>query len=240
MSGTTDPGLLGLDACGCGSGTRIEVPAEVANRPGLPAIAYRAGTHGGFLRSALARLSAAERPQLSRLATREEDDLTIALLDAWAAAGDVLGFYQERIANECYLRTATERLSVRELARLIGYELRPGVAASTLLAFMAEAAPGAFGAALAPRTALPTLPGGGSGGAGGPHPRGRARAQRARARRDLRDLRDRRGDRGPGGVERDPRPADAAAPDPGRCGDAAVRRPGDGPEARGWPHPRAR
>jgi hypothetical protein len=162
MSGTTDPGLLGLDACGCGSGTRIEVPAEVANRPGLPAIAYRAGTHGGFLRSALARLSAAERPQLSRLATREEDDLTIALLDAWAAAGDVLGFYQERIANECYLRTATERLSVRELARLIGYELRPGVAASTLLAFMAEAAPGAFGAALAPRTALPTLPGGGA------------------------------------------------------------------------------
>ena len=44
---------------------------------------------------------------------------------------DVLTFYQERIANEGYLRTATERRSMLELARAIGYELSPGVAAST-------------------------------------------------------------------------------------------------------------
>ena len=56
---------------------------------------------------------------------------------------DVLTFYQERIANESYLRTATERRSLLELARLIGYELRPGVAASTYLAFTLEDAPGA-------------------------------------------------------------------------------------------------
>ena len=43
----------------------------------------------------------------------------------------MLTFYQERIANEAYLRTATERVSLLELARLIDYELRPGVAAST-------------------------------------------------------------------------------------------------------------
>ena len=47
--------------------------------------------------------------------------LPIALLDAWATVGDVLTFYQERIANEGYLRTATERRSVLELARLVGY-----------------------------------------------------------------------------------------------------------------------
>ena len=70
------------------------------------------------------------------------------MLDAWATVADVLTFYQERIANESYLRTATERLSVLELARLIGYELRPGVAASTYLAFTLEEAPGALGQAL--------------------------------------------------------------------------------------------
>jgi hypothetical protein len=71
------------------------------------------------------------------------DDPAIALLDSWAAVLDVLCFYQERIGNENYLRTATERRSVLELARAIGYELRPGVAASTWLAFTLETAPGA-------------------------------------------------------------------------------------------------
>ena len=48
---------------------------------------------------------------------------------------DVLTFYQERIANEGFLRTALERRSLLELARLIGYELSPGVSASTYLSF---------------------------------------------------------------------------------------------------------
>src|SRR6185436_19384489 len=42
-----------------------------------------------------------------------------------------------------YLRTATERRSVLELARLIGYELHPGVAASAALAFTLDDAAGA-------------------------------------------------------------------------------------------------
>jgi len=46
-----------------------------------------------------------------------------------------LTFYQERIANEGYLRTATERRSILELARLVGYKLRPGVAATVYLAY---------------------------------------------------------------------------------------------------------
>jgi hypothetical protein len=50
----------------------------------------------------------------------------------------VLTFYQERLANESYLRTATDRVSLQEMAKLIGYRLRPGVAAETLLAFALE------------------------------------------------------------------------------------------------------
>ena len=72
---------------------------------------------------------------LKRLTTREPGDPSIALLDAWAMLADVLTFYQERIANEGYLTTATERRSVLELAKLIGYRPRPGVSASVFLAF---------------------------------------------------------------------------------------------------------
>ena len=151
-----------LSDCGCCKGISTETPAELQNRPGLSAIAYRVGTHSQFRETLHARLSGSGQPALTPLSTRDNDDFSIALLDAWAMVGDVLTFYQERIANEAYLRTATERLSVLELARLINYELRPGVAAGTYLAFTIEDTPGAAGQALAVGTsaqiALEPLP----------------------------------------------------------------------------------
>jgi hypothetical protein len=75
---------------------------------------------------------------LRGLTSRAADDPAIALLDAWATVADVLTFYQERIANEGYLRTATERRSVLELARLVGYALRPGVSSSVYLAYLLD------------------------------------------------------------------------------------------------------
>ncbi len=129
--------------CGCCAGLAAETPAVVVNRPGLSAVSYRAGTHSSFKASMLAALSSAEFPALKELRTRADDDFTIALLDAAAVVADVLTFYQERLVNESFLRTATERRSVLELARLIGYELHPGVAASAALAFTLEEAPGA-------------------------------------------------------------------------------------------------
>ena len=136
------------ETCGCCAGTAVLTPAPTANRPGLDTLAYRVGTHGAFLETMKARLSSmgadgfaadgqtpmALRP-LQKLNTRAAGDASIALLDGWATVGDVLGFYQERIANEAYLRTASERRSVLELARLVGYKLRPGVAASVYLAY---------------------------------------------------------------------------------------------------------
>ncbi|MDW7725700.1 MAG: putative baseplate assembly protein [Candidatus Methanoperedens sp.] len=96
---------------------------------------------------------------LVALTTRVSDDPSIALLDAWATVADVLTFYQERIANEGYLCTATERRSILELARTIGYELKPGVSASTLIAFTVEEAPGAPGVAYVPkRTKVQSIP----------------------------------------------------------------------------------
>jgi hypothetical protein len=82
-----------------------------------------------------AGLSGNKLSPLTKLKTRDTGDFSIALMDCWATVGDVLTFYQERIANEGFLRTALERRSVLELARLVGYVLRPGVAASTYLAY---------------------------------------------------------------------------------------------------------
>ncbi|MGB4924455.1 MAG: hypothetical protein WBO98_09780, partial [Candidatus Nitrotoga sp.] len=129
------------DACGCCAGVGIQAPALLYNRPGLAAIAYRIGTHSEVLASMQARLSSQEYPALAKLRTRDSDDFSIALLDAYACMADVLSFYQERLANESYLRTSSERLSLSELARLIGYHLKPGVAAETYLAFTLQEPP---------------------------------------------------------------------------------------------------
>jgi predicted phage baseplate assembly protein len=120
-------------------------PLSVDNRPGLPALMYRVGTHASFFETMKARLSTfvsedsvGGSPPLSGLTTRNANDPAIAMLDAWALIADVLTFYQERIANEGYLRTAVERRSIQSLAALVGYALRPGVAASVYLAYGVE------------------------------------------------------------------------------------------------------
>jgi len=124
--------------CDCCSGPQAITPVPEANRPGLRALRYRVGTYGELFETMQARLSSTDYAALAGLRTREKSDFAIALLDAWAVLGDVLSFYQERIANEGYLRTATERRSILELARLVGYALRPGVASSVYLAYTIE------------------------------------------------------------------------------------------------------
>jgi hypothetical protein len=126
------------ETCDCCKGVEVLTPVAIFNRPGLNAISYRAGTHGSFLETMKARLSSSEFPTLAGLTSRESSDASIALLDAWATVADVLTFYQERIATEGYLRTATERRSILDLARLVGYRLRPGLAASVYLAYTLE------------------------------------------------------------------------------------------------------
>jgi len=88
------------------------------------------------------RLSSSDYPALAPLKTRDNDDFTIAFLDAAAVVLDILTFYQERLANESYLRTATQLRSLTELSRLIGYQPAPGVSAAVYVAFTLRAAPG--------------------------------------------------------------------------------------------------
>jgi photosystem II stability/assembly factor-like uncharacterized protein len=132
------------------------------NRPGLPELSYRISDYATVRSRLLARLSqqVPDRPiSLRQLTTRATDDPAIALMDACAVLVEVLTFYQERIANEGYLRTATERRSVLELARMVGYELDPGVAATTMVAFTVDEAPGSPLVATVPKgTQLLSVP----------------------------------------------------------------------------------
>lgn len=128
----------GIETCACCAGTSASTPQTIRNRPGLSEIAYRSGMHSDFLASMLAALSDQDRPALAGLLTRRPDDPTIALLDAFAVTCDVLTFYTERLANESFLRTASDRASLRELGKLVAYRLAPGVAAETHLAFALE------------------------------------------------------------------------------------------------------
>lgn len=153
MSDQSDAG------CGCGCGTPADrtTPLDVRNRPGLSEVGYRSGTWHEFRATMLAALSDSKGP-LAELRTRDDDDPTIALLDAWAVTCDVLTFYNERLAQESFLRTAEETVSLQELGKLIGYRLDPGVAAETQIAFTLERPPTVPALSTDPGLAPPTTP----------------------------------------------------------------------------------
>lgn len=152
-----------LDDCGCCEDAALD-PTSVENPPGRSALRYRIGTQPDFLARMLSRLAtqaipdgehAGARP-LASLTTRDLSDPTVALLDAFACVGDILTFYQERIANECFLGTATERRSIHELATMVGYALDPGVAAQAWLAFTLDDGPSSPATVTIP-TELPVM-----------------------------------------------------------------------------------
>lgn len=152
MSCNCSPG----STCNCCAGTSIQTPQLIMNTSGQPVISYRTGTWAQFKESMLARLSSAAYPALAGLKTRDDDDFTIAFLDASAVMLDILSFYQERLANESYLRTAQQLQSLTELSQLIGYQPAPGIAASVYVAFTLKAAPGAPTDPTTPPIIIPT------------------------------------------------------------------------------------
>ena len=64
---------------------------------------------------------------------RLEADAGNMLLEIMSAVGDELAYYQDRVAREAYLETATQRRSLRRHARLVDYTIHDGRGASTWL-----------------------------------------------------------------------------------------------------------
>jgi hypothetical protein len=80
------------------------------------------------LRTALLDFASQRYP---RWADRLEADAAVMLTEVMAALGDELSYYQDRIAREAYLETATQRRSIRRHARLVDYRIHDGLGATT-------------------------------------------------------------------------------------------------------------
>lgn len=70
---------------------------------------------------------------------RSEADIGMMLLELFAATADTLSYMQDRVANEAFLETATQRRSVAGHLALIGYTMDEGASAHTWLQFHVNA-----------------------------------------------------------------------------------------------------
>lgn len=96
-----------------------------------PLIDYMAKDYASF-RQALIDLIPSLVPDWTE---RHEADLGITLLELLAYAADQLSYYQDAVANEAYLKTARQRISVRRHANLIDYRMHDGASARAFIHF---------------------------------------------------------------------------------------------------------
>lgn len=104
--------------------------AEIKNVNGRYVIDYMARDFDSFLQS-MRELIPAKLPEWKEF--ESEADFGNVLLQLFAHMGDILSYYQDRIANESFLGTAQTRRSIIHHLRLIGYRLATAAPASTTL-----------------------------------------------------------------------------------------------------------
>jgi hypothetical protein len=106
-------------------------PTPILNRPGLSSVRYRVGDFATFREALL-------RPLPNELELRlwqpgAEGDLAVQAIEWLAYLADILTFYNERIVNQYYVRTADLPESVQRLVRILGYRPRPGIGAAGIV-----------------------------------------------------------------------------------------------------------
>src|SRR5512135_2296384 len=92
---------------------QLVFPPELSIPAGLRTIPRQFATFPEFRAAMLAALSS--QPALADWRARESGDFGVMLLEMWAYVCDSVSFYDETIANECYLRTSRLRPSLRKL-----------------------------------------------------------------------------------------------------------------------------
>jgi hypothetical protein len=105
-----------------------ETECPPVTEPDVP-IDYSARDFGSF-RRALMEFAAARWPNWS---DRLEADLGVMLAELMAATGDEMAYYQDRVAREASLRTATQRRSLRHHVRLMDHQPHDGLAPWTFI-----------------------------------------------------------------------------------------------------------
>ena len=70
--------------------------------------------------------------------SKSESDTRMVLLDIFSYVADELSYYQDRVANEAFLRTARKKFSVGSHLRLLDYKLHNGCSATTFLKILVD------------------------------------------------------------------------------------------------------
>ena len=104
--------------------------AEVKIVSGQPVVDYMARDYDSLL-LAMRELVPYKLPEWQDY--ESEADFGNVLLQLFAHIGDILSYYQDRVANESFLETAQSRHSIIHHLRLIGYKLATAAPASTNL-----------------------------------------------------------------------------------------------------------
>ena len=107
--------------------------AEIKQTNGRPVIDYMARDDESLRQAMRERI-----PELLPEWTdyTDEADFGNVLLELFAHMGDILSYYQDRIANESFLGTAQTRRSIIQHLQLIGYKLGTAAPASAMLTLL--------------------------------------------------------------------------------------------------------
>src|SRR5215470_190519 len=110
---------------------------QPAHQPEIAvAIDYLTKDYAGF-RQALIDFIPTRLPDWTE---RNEADLGMMLVELFSSTADNLSYMQDRVANEAFLGTATQRRSVAGHLALIGYQMDDGASAHTWLQFQVNSA----------------------------------------------------------------------------------------------------
>lgn len=105
-------------------------PSQRAAEVGLsPQVDYMAKDYASFRRALLDLLPTV----LPEWRERHAADLGMTLVELFAYVGDHLSYFQDAIANEAFLHTARQRVSVRRHARFVDYDMDDGASARTFV-----------------------------------------------------------------------------------------------------------
>ncbi len=97
----------------------------------VPQVVYTSKDYAGF-RQLLIDAISSRAPDWT---SRSPNDFGMVLIELFSYIGDILSYYGDRIANEAFLSTATQRESVFDIARMLDYEPTNSVAATVTLQF---------------------------------------------------------------------------------------------------------
>jgi len=139
------------DAMACACGTCPDCTTGGTAAPGpLDAVRWRHGVVRERMLQRIGRIQIEEKLPLVALTTRTRDDPAIALVDAFAGSLHVLAWNAARLADDATLARGEDRQALADLVALTGYQPRPALSATTMLAYTLDSFPGAPAEAVIP------------------------------------------------------------------------------------------